>query len=215
MSYNSSMNLYQKMENMEYTGYSLSKKSGVSYTTIKDVINGKRKIENLPGKTILLLAKALNCTMEDVMNMEINNNVSSTSFLTKSEYYTKLLKNKKNVILAKESALEYYHLSNDSFSDKAYVYSCGKLDGPYINEEVENFNDIEYEVINGTMVTSLSQTINDIVEDEDIDLQPLYEALNKYYHQHNKSFDGIKIKEENKDRFAGIVKDSMDYYKED
>ena len=88
MSYNNSMNLLKLLSEKGYTGYSLSKESGVSYTTIKDLLNGKRKIENLPGKTILALAKVLNCSMEEIMKMDIDNNyIDPDSYLTKSKYY--------------------------------------------------------------------------------------------------------------------------------
>lgn len=216
MSYNISMNLLKLMNKMGFTGYSLSKESGISYTTIKDLLNGKRKIENLPGKTILSLAKTLGCSMEDVMKMSIDNNyIDPDSYLTKSDYYADLLKNKKNVILAKDSALEFRHLSNDNASKKAFVYSCGALDEPFVYKKVDNFDNIDYEVIDGVMVTSVNQTVNDIIDDNDVDLQPLYEALNKVYHKNNNSFDNITIREENKEKFQKIAEDSIEYYKED
>ena len=216
MSYNNSMNLLKLLSEKGYTGYSLSKESGVSYTTIKDLLNGKRKIENLPGKTILALAKVLNCSMEEIMKMDIDNNyIDPDSYLTKSKYYTDLLKNKKNVILAKDSALEFHHLSNDNINKSTYVYSCGELNEPFIYKKVDNFEDIDYEVIDGIMVTSINQTVNDIIKDNDVDLQPLYEALNKIYYKNNKSFDSISIEEKNKEKFEEIAKNSLDYYNED
>ena len=47
MSYNNSMNLLKLLNKKGYTGYSLSKESGIPYTTIKDLLNGKRKIQLL------------------------------------------------------------------------------------------------------------------------------------------------------------------------
>lgn len=215
MSYNNSMNLLKLLNKKRYTGYSLSKESGIPYTTIKDLLNGKRKIENLPGKTILALAKTLNCTMEEIMKMDIDNNfINPDSYLTKSEYYTDLLKNKKNVILAKDSALEFRHLSNDNINKSAYVYSCGELNEPFVYKKVDNFDGIDYEVIDGVMVTSVNQTVNDIINDNDIDLQPLYEALNKIYYKNNESFDSITIEEKNKEKFEEIAKNCIDYYNE-
>lgn len=215
MSYNNSMNLLKLLNKKGYTGYSLSKESGIPYTTIKDLLNGKRKIENLPGKTILALAKTLNCTMEEIMKMDIDNSfINPDSYLTKNEYYTDLLKNKKNVILAKDSALEFHHLSNDNINKSAYVYSCGELNEPFVYKKVDNFDGIDYEVIDGVMVTSVNQTVNDIINDNDIDLQPLYEALNKIYYKNNESFDSISIEEKNKEKFEEIAKNCIDYYNE-
>lgn len=215
MSYNNSMNLLKLLNKKGYTGYSLSKESGIPYTTIKDLLNGKRKIENLPGKTILALAKTLNCTMEEIMKMDIDNSfINPDSYLTKNEYYTDLLKNKKNVILAKDSALEFHHLSNDNINKSVYVYSCGELNEPFVYKKVDNFDGIDYEVIDGVMVTSVNQTVNDIIKDNDIDLQPLYEALNKIYYKNNESFDSISIEEKNKEKFEEIAKNCIDYYNE-
>lgn len=215
MSYNNSMNLLKLLNKKGYSGYSLSKESGIPYTTIKDLLNGKRKIENLPGKTILALSITLDCTMEEIMNMDIDNNfINPDSYLTKSEYYTDLLKNKKNVILAKDSALEFHHLSNDNINKSAYVYSCGELNEPFVYKKVDNFDGIDYEVIDGVMVTSVNQTVNDIINDNDIDLQPLYEALSKIYYKNNESFDSISIEEKNKEKFEEIAKNCIDYYNE-
>lgn len=208
------MNLLDLMKNKNLTGYSLSKESGISYTTIKEILNGKRKIENLPGKTILALANVFECSMEDVMSLEIKYK-DNFSYKRKSDYYCDLLKNKKNVILSKDSALEFYHLSNDSVSDNVFVYSCGDLQEPYICKKVDNFNDIDYQIVDGVMVTTLSQTINDIISDDDTDLQPLYEALNKYFYTHDNSFENIDIEEANKKAFERIVQAGLEYYDEE
>lgn len=47
--------------------YQLSKISGVPKTTIMDICAGKSDIEKCSAKTIWQLAKALDCTMEDIM----------------------------------------------------------------------------------------------------------------------------------------------------
>lgn len=209
------MNIHELMNNKGFTGYSLAKESGISYTTIKELLNGKRKVENLPGKTILALARSFDCSMEDVMNLDTDSSyISNHSYKRKSDYYSELLKNKKNVVLAKDSALEFYHLANYVVSDKVFVYSCGELKDPFINKRVENFDGIDYQIIDGIMVTTLSQTVNDIISDDDTDLQPIYEALNKYYYTHDNSFDGINIKDENKQLFERISKESLEYYSE-
>ena len=210
------MNLYELMKKHGYSGYSLSKESGISYTTIKDLLNGKRKIENLPGKTINSLAKIFSCSMEEIMNLDTNRNHQDfKSFKTKNDYYAELLRNRKNVILAKDSALEFYRLANDSFSNRACVYSCGDLEEPFDNIKVNNFDDLDYKVYDGVMVTSLSQTVNDIIADDDIDLQPLYEALNTYYFTHDNSFEGIYINPDNEEDFYRIAEESFDYYSEE
>ena len=215
MSYNLSMNIHDLLKIRNLTGYSLAKNSGVSYTTIKELLNGKRKIENLPGKTILALSQCLECSMEEILNMDTKPRSYLEYYDKKSDYYTELLKNKKNVVLAKDSALEFYHLSNDAVCDSTFVYSSGKLNEPYISEVVDNFENIDYKILDGIMVTTLDQTINDILRDDNANLQPLYEALNKYYYTHNNSFEGIRIDEDNFEKFEQVSKESLQYYDED
>lgn len=62
--------------NMDFQGYldqrniskyQLSKISGVPKTTIMDICSGRSAIERCSAKTVQQLAKALNCTMEDIM----------------------------------------------------------------------------------------------------------------------------------------------------
>ncbi len=47
--------------------YQLSKISGVPNTTILDICAGRSSLERCSAKTIQQLAKALNCSMEDIM----------------------------------------------------------------------------------------------------------------------------------------------------
>lgn len=49
------------------TKYQLSKISGVPKTTIMDICAGRSNIERCSAKTIWQLAKALECSMEDIM----------------------------------------------------------------------------------------------------------------------------------------------------
>lgn len=58
------------------TKYALSKKSGVPKTTIIDICSGKSDIEKCSAKTIRQLSKALDCSMDELMdsidNIDIN-----------------------------------------------------------------------------------------------------------------------------------------------
>lgn len=51
------------------TNYYLSKISGVPKTTVVDICAGRSSIERCSAKTVQQLAKALNCTMEDIMKL--------------------------------------------------------------------------------------------------------------------------------------------------
>ena len=207
------MNIHTYLLGNNESLYSLAKKSGIQYTTLKELASGKRKVENLPGKTILSLAKALECTMEEVMSIEFTNDtICLSSYQTKSDYYRQMLRNYKNVILAFDSALEYYRLSNDNSSSRISCYSTTTLPEPFAPAIVPNFSKIEYHSDNGVLVTSLNQTFNDLLSDENCDTQPLYEAINHYYYDHNNSFDGLDINRKNMDRFMRLAEESFDYY---
>ena len=63
------MNLQDYLDQHNITKYNLSKISGVPKTTIIDICSGKSVIERCSAKTVRQLAKALNCTMEDIMEL--------------------------------------------------------------------------------------------------------------------------------------------------
>ena len=52
------------------TMYHLSKASGVPKTTVIDICSGKSDIGACNAKTVLLLSKALGCSMEDLMKID-------------------------------------------------------------------------------------------------------------------------------------------------
>ena len=63
------MNLQTYLDQRNITKYHLSKISGVPKTTIIDICSGKSDIEKCSAKTVYQLARALDCTMEDIMAM--------------------------------------------------------------------------------------------------------------------------------------------------
>jgi len=63
------MNLQTYLYQRNMTKYHLSKISGVPKTTIIDICAGRSSIEKCSAKTVYQLAKALECTMEDIMAM--------------------------------------------------------------------------------------------------------------------------------------------------
>jgi len=63
------MNLQTYLDRRNITKYHLSKISGVPKTTIMDICAGRSDIEKCSAKTVYQLAKALECSMEDIMEM--------------------------------------------------------------------------------------------------------------------------------------------------
>lgn len=61
------MNLQLALNQRNMSMYYLSKISGVPKTTVIDICAGRSSLEKCSAKTVLLLAKALNCTMEELL----------------------------------------------------------------------------------------------------------------------------------------------------
>ncbi len=61
------MDLQSLLDQRQISKYHLSKISGVPKTTIMDICAGRSDIERCSAKTVQQLARALNCTMEDMM----------------------------------------------------------------------------------------------------------------------------------------------------
>ena len=64
------MDLQTILNEKGMTMYHLSKASGVPKTTVIDICSGKSDIGACNAKTVLLLSRALGCTMEDLMRID-------------------------------------------------------------------------------------------------------------------------------------------------
>ena len=64
------MDLQTYLDTKGISKYRLSKLSGVPKTTIMDICSGKSSLQKCSAKTIWQLAKALQCTMEDILAFE-------------------------------------------------------------------------------------------------------------------------------------------------
>lgn len=64
------MTLQNFLDEKNITKYQLSKVSGVPKTTIIDICTGKSTIGKCSAKTIQKIATALNCSMEEIMELD-------------------------------------------------------------------------------------------------------------------------------------------------
>lgn len=62
------MNVNELMKQKAITKYRLSQNSGVPYTTVCDICNGKTKLENCSVKTVYKIAEALGVFMESLLD---------------------------------------------------------------------------------------------------------------------------------------------------
>lgn len=65
------MNISELMKLQNMTRYRLSKLSGIPNATLNDICSGKAHIEKCTAETIYRIAKALNVTMEDIVEEAI------------------------------------------------------------------------------------------------------------------------------------------------
>lgn len=80
------MNLRTMLSERNMSMYRLAKISGVPNTTVLDICSGKSSIGGCNAKTVFLLAKALNCSMEELMMIDTFNYDAKTG-LPKSDTY--------------------------------------------------------------------------------------------------------------------------------
>ena len=83
------MNLRSILDEKNLSMYRLSQVSGVPKTTINDICSGKSSIAGCNAGTVMRLAKALGCTMEEMMRIDA------------SEYFADSGKPKSNTYLEK------------------------------------------------------------------------------------------------------------------
>lgn len=61
------MRLTELMEEKKLSIYRLSKESGIPYTTLNDICNGKTSLEKCSAETVYKLARALDISMEELL----------------------------------------------------------------------------------------------------------------------------------------------------
>lgn len=81
------MTLQKLLEEQKMTMYQLSKISGVPKTTIIDICRGKSEIARCSAKTIQQIARALNCTMEEIMMLDESQQYDEKTGLPKDKGY--------------------------------------------------------------------------------------------------------------------------------
>lgn len=139
---------------------------------------------------------------------------SSDYYLTNRAWFRDVVGGRE-LVLCRVSALECLQLFNGYFGEKTIdVYARQKDEYENINYHiVDTFDSIDIIRFDNILCTSVNQTINDMLRDLDnIDEQPLVEALNEYYFDHGKSFDGLIIAPENRERFDAVKDWAIEYH---
>ena len=111
------MNLQTMLTEKQMTMYRLSKVSGVAKTTVIDICSGKSSIGGCNADTVLRLSRALDCTMEELMQIDNDSYARNTgkpkenSYLEKGlpEYLSKSLSAMINVWKIEDSGKRDLH----------------------------------------------------------------------------------------------------------
>ena len=110
------MDLQELLDSKNISKYQLSKISGVPKPTIMDICSGKSSLEKCSAKTIYQIAKALNCSMEDIMKLDAPNEYDRDTGLPKDKKYW-------------ECGLpKYLQISLDNMKNSWKVIDSGKSD---------------------------------------------------------------------------------------
>ena len=80
------MNIQSMLRERNMSMYRLSRLSGVPKTTVIDICSGKSNIGGCSARTVQRLARALGCTMEELMRID-NARYDSETGLPKDETY--------------------------------------------------------------------------------------------------------------------------------
>lgn len=115
------------------------------------------------------------------------------------QYFRNMIQNT-SYVLCSISAAEYLGLYNGTTDREIYVFKktdCMK-------------HHIEFNEKNGLFFTTINQTINDLLEDNNMDNQVILEAIADQYHKNN--YAELKIKPENQVNFNQFKEMAEKYY---
>ena len=115
------MTFKELLNKKKISGYSLSKNTGIPYTTINDLINGKTIIQNISLKNALLIADFLNVDVSSLAKLETqpfvefryfrNNVLTELKNVGFDRFLTEIIKNKEIDFYYKNKGWQYaYYL---------------------------------------------------------------------------------------------------------
>lgn len=103
----------------QITGYALSKNTGIPYTTINDLINGRTIIQNISLKHAIKIADFLNVKIDDLAHLDKEELIEFRYFRNNALHELKSI-GADNFIkkVIKEKEIDYYYKNNG----KEYAY---------------------------------------------------------------------------------------------
>ena len=144
-----------------------------------------------------------------------NKNVYHVGF--RLGYHTELLRiiGDQDIIVRDLTALECLILNRKYYDNLIHVYSkTENLDDVFDCKVVPSFDHIETQVIGGIRCTTLSQTVNDLLDDPTSIYEELFaRGLADYYVKYG-DFDDIIVKPQHEKNFEYMKDWAMDFYKQ-
>lgn len=132
---------------------------------------------------------------------------------TYNDYLRNLL-SKIDCILALETSADYLGLSNGGYREYAQIYVTKKYKIKDTKQIIiPSFSNIEYIEMRGLKVTTINQTIIDMLSNN-CDEQILIESLANYLDEY-KNFDGLKIPNKLENYFEKLKYQAEIFYTED
>ena len=104
------MIINELMESRKMTQYRLAKESGIAYTTINDICNGKAQLEKCSAETIYHISKVLGVSMENLIEPYLDRRSDFELFKSNTCHRLKMLGDIEFVIelLEEDSIRKYY-----------------------------------------------------------------------------------------------------------
>ena len=102
------MNVNYLVAKKQISKYNLSKSTGIPYSTISDICNGKTTLENCNAKTVYELSKFFDVSMEDLLYKDNDIRHDFESFRSLSGCFVRVKNRIKSGFFALE-ALSYLH----------------------------------------------------------------------------------------------------------
>ena len=113
------MNFQELLESKQMTGYALAKSTGIPYTTINDLINGRTIIQNISLKNAIKISETLNIKIDDLAKLEAKPLIEFRYFRNNLLHELKRLDVKDFLDkVIKEKEIDYYYKNNG----KEYAY---------------------------------------------------------------------------------------------
>ena len=132
------------------TGYALSKNTGIPYTTINDLINGRTVIQNISLKNAIKIANFLNVKIDHLANLDKedliefryfrNNTLHELKYIGPNSFVEKIIKEKEIDYYYKNNGKEYaYYLLAliDYLANKYGLNKCEKRYNELRKEKLE------------------------------------------------------------------------------